>query len=57
MDTSGLPASVKLYTDEDESSSWSKIGDNILHIRFASVIWLIFLIGHLHLVGVWLGDD
>lgn len=33
VDRSGLPASVKLYTDEDEWSSWSKIGDNVLHIE------------------------
>lgn len=24
---------MKLYTDEDEWSSWSKIGDNVLHIE------------------------
>ncbi|CAK9206865.1 unnamed protein product [Sphagnum troendelagicum] len=33
IDKSALPASVKLYTDEDEWTSWSKIGDNVLHIE------------------------
>lgn len=33
IDRKGLPASVKLYTDEDEWSSWSRIGDNVLHIE------------------------
>jgi phosphopantothenoylcysteine decarboxylase len=33
IDKKGLPASVKLYTDEDEWSSWSRIGDNVLHIE------------------------
>ena len=25
-------------------------------LRYASVIWLLFLIGHLYLIGVYLGD-
>lgn len=33
IDKRGLPASVKLYTDDDEWSSWSRIGDNVLHIE------------------------
>lgn len=33
IDPKGLPASVKLYTDDDEWSTWSKIGDNVLHIE------------------------
>ncbi|XP_024393068.1 probable phosphopantothenoylcysteine decarboxylase [Physcomitrium patens] len=33
IDRKGLPTSVKLYTDEDEWSSWSRIGDNVLHIE------------------------
>lgn len=33
IDKKGLPASVKLYTDEDEWLSWSRIGDNVLHIE------------------------
>ena len=26
-------------------------------IRFVGLIWLLFLIGHLHLIGEWLGED
>lgn len=33
INKNGLPASVKLYTDDDEWSSWSKIGDDVLHIE------------------------
>lgn len=33
IDSFSLPASVRLYTDEDEWSSWSKIGDDVLHIE------------------------
>lgn len=33
IDQKSLPAGVKLYTDDDEWSSWSKIGDNVLHIE------------------------
>ena len=33
IDRVSLPPSVKLYTDEDEWSSWSKIGDDVLHIE------------------------
>ena len=33
IDRKSLPASVKLYTDDDEWSSWSRIGDNVLHIE------------------------
>jgi phosphopantothenoylcysteine decarboxylase len=33
IDRLSLPPSVKLYTDEDEWSSWSKIGDDVLHIE------------------------
>lgn len=33
IDKVSLPVTVRLYTDEDEWSSWSKIGDNVLHIE------------------------
>ncbi|KAL2622620.1 hypothetical protein R1flu_002825 [Riccia fluitans] len=33
VDKSALPPSVPLYTDEEEWSSWSKIGDEVLHIE------------------------
>lgn len=33
IDTLTIPEDVILYTDEDEWSSWSKIGDNVLHIE------------------------
>ena len=26
-------------------------------IKYAGVIWLLFVIGHLDLIGVWLGED
>ena len=26
-------------------------------IRYAGVIWLFFLIAHLYLIGVWLGEN
>lgn len=33
VDRVALPKDVILYTDEDEWSSWKKIGDNVLHIE------------------------
>ncbi|KAL0920962.1 hypothetical protein M5K25_007982 [Dendrobium thyrsiflorum] len=33
IDKSALPSSVILYTDDDEWSSWKKIGDDVLHIE------------------------
>ncbi|KAF6137800.1 hypothetical protein GIB67_040508 [Kingdonia uniflora] len=33
IDKLALPGEVTLYTDEDEWSSWSKIGDGVLHIE------------------------
>ncbi|XP_010261149.1 PREDICTED: probable phosphopantothenoylcysteine decarboxylase [Nelumbo nucifera] len=41
IDRTSLPKDVVLYTDEDEWSSWKKIGDNVLHIelrRWADVM-------------------
>lgn len=33
IDTTSLPKDVILYTDEDEWSTWKKIGDSVLHIE------------------------
>ncbi|CAA7395976.1 unnamed protein product [Spirodela intermedia] len=33
IDTSSLSRDVVLYTDDDEWSTWSKIGDSVLHIE------------------------
>ena len=33
LDRLSLPREVTLYTDEDEWSSWNKIGDPVLHIE------------------------
>lgn len=33
IDNTTIPEDVVLYTDEDEWSSWRKIGDNVLHIE------------------------
>lgn len=33
IDKMALPVGLELYTDEDEWSSWKKIGDNVLHIE------------------------
>eukprot|EP00249_Psilotum_nudum_P010186 c22388_g1_i1 orf=317-910(-) len=33
IDKVTMPINVKLYTDEDEWSSWNKIGDSVLHIE------------------------
>lgn len=33
LDSSALPSEVTLYTDEEEWSSWKKIGDGVLHIE------------------------
>ena len=33
IDRASLPKDLILYTDEDEWSSWNKIGDNVLHIE------------------------
>lgn len=41
IDRASLPKDVILYTDEDEWSSWNKIGDSVLHIelrRWADVM-------------------
>lgn len=33
VDRASIPKDVVLYTDDDEWSSWSKIGDSVLHIE------------------------
>ncbi|XWS14578.1 hypothetical protein CRYUN_Cryun35bG0022000 [Craigia yunnanensis] len=33
IDRASLPNEVNFYTDEEEWSSWGKIGDNVLHIE------------------------
>ncbi|KAI4976388.1 hypothetical protein ZWY2020_049995 [Hordeum vulgare] len=33
VDRSSLPSDVVLYTDDDEWSTWTKIGDEVLHIE------------------------
>ncbi|KAI4316416.1 hypothetical protein L6164_024397 [Bauhinia variegata] len=33
IDRSSIPKDVILYTDEDEWSSWKKLGDSVLHIE------------------------
>eukprot|EP00268_Persea_americana_P020204 TRINITY_DN20431_c0_g1_i1.p1 TRINITY_DN20431_c0_g1~~TRINITY_DN20431_c0_g1_i1.p1 ORF type:complete len:211 (-),score=42.66 TRINITY_DN20431_c0_g1_i1:344-976(-) len=33
IDKASLPKDVLFYTDDDEWSSWKKIGDNVLHIE------------------------
>eukprot|EP01018_Ginkgo_biloba_P018218 Gb_15595 [translate_table: standard] len=33
IDKTSLPGNVNLYTDDDEWSSWKKIGDTVLHIE------------------------
>ncbi|XP_065881213.1 phosphopantothenoylcysteine decarboxylase-like [Euphorbia lathyris] len=33
IDRTSLPKDIVLYTDEDEWSSWKKIGDSVLHIE------------------------
>lgn len=33
IDRASLPKDAVLYTDEDEWSSWNKIGDTVLHIE------------------------
>lgn len=41
IDRVSLPKDVVLYTDEDEWSSWKKIGDSVLHIelrRWADIL-------------------
>lgn len=41
IDKAAIPKDVPLYTDEEEWSSWGKIGDNVLHIelrRWADVM-------------------
>lgn len=41
VDIRSLPPNVTLYTDDDEWSSWNKIGDPVLHIelrRWADVL-------------------
>ena len=38
--------------------SWIRAESKHLNdIRYLSVIWLRFLIGHLNLINVWLGED
>lgn len=41
IDRTSLPKDVILYTDEDEWSSWNKMGDSVLHIelrRWADIL-------------------
>lgn len=33
IDKASIPKGVVIYTDEEEWSSWKKIGDNVLHIE------------------------
>lgn len=33
VDRSSLPSGIVLYTDDDEWSTWKKIGDEVLHIE------------------------
>src|SRR4051812_1651186 len=33
IDRTAIPKDVILYTDNDEWSSWKKLGDNVLHIE------------------------
>ncbi|XP_022766431.1 phosphopantothenoylcysteine decarboxylase-like [Durio zibethinus] len=33
IDRASIPKDVKFYTDEEEWSSWRRIGDNVLHIE------------------------
>ena len=33
VDRSSLPSDIVLYTDDDEWSTWKKIGDEVLHIE------------------------
>ena len=33
LDKSALPGDVTVYTDDEEWSSWKKIGDGVLHIE------------------------
>ena len=33
IDKAALPKDVTLYTDEEEWSSWNKLGDDVLHIE------------------------
>ena len=33
VDRSSLPSGIALYTDDDEWSTWKKIGDEVLHIE------------------------
>lgn len=33
IDRTAIPKDVILYTDEDEWSSWKKLGDSVLHIE------------------------
>ena len=33
------------------------MGMGVALLRYAGVIRLLFLIGHLYLIGVWLGED
>jgi phosphopantothenoylcysteine decarboxylase len=33
VDRSSLPKGIVLYTDDDEWSTWKKIGDEVLHIE------------------------
>lgn len=33
IDRASMPKDVILYTDEDEWSSWKKLGDSVLHIE------------------------
>ncbi|KAF3777133.1 putative phosphopantothenoylcysteine decarboxylase [Nymphaea thermarum] len=33
IDKASVPSGINLYTDEEEWTSWKKIGDNVLHIE------------------------
>ena len=49
IDRASLPKDVILYTDEDEWTSWNKIGDSVLHIelrRWADIMVIAPLSGN-----------
>ena len=39
------------------NNPYNQEADQNCSIRYASVIWLFILIGHLNLIGVWFGED
>jgi hypothetical protein len=43
-----------LVVGSPRSWKWALRASSIKH---AGVVWLLFVIGHLDLIGVWLGED